>query len=56
MKKLILIVCLGLFYFTTHAQKFAYIDSDYILERVPEYQSAQEQLDKMKIQKLKQKH
>ena len=29
--------------------KFAYVDSDYILERVPEYQSAQEQLDKMTL-------
>ena len=49
MKKLILIVCLGIFCFTTHAQKFAYVDSDYILERVPEYQSAQEQLDKLTL-------
>ena len=49
MKKLILIACLGLFFFTTHAQKFAYVDSDYILEKVPEYQSAQEQLDKLTL-------
>jgi outer membrane protein len=49
MKKLILIACLGLFTLTTHAQKFAYVDSDYILERVPEYQSAQEQLDKLTL-------
>ena len=49
MKKLILIACLGIFFFTTHAQKFAYVDSDYILERVPEYQSAQEQLDKLTL-------
>ena len=40
---------MGLFSFTTHAQKFAYVDSDYILERVPEYQSAQEQLDKLTL-------
>ena len=49
MKKLILIGCLGLFSFASHAQKFAYVDSDYILERVPEYQSAQEQLDKLTL-------
>ena len=49
MKKIILIACLGLFCFTTQAQKFAYVDSDYILERVPEYQSAQEQLDKLTL-------
>tara|TARA_B100000900_G_scaffold156050_1_gene132675 strand:+ start:19584 stop:20093 length:510 start_codon:yes stop_codon:yes gene_type:complete len=49
MKKVILIACLGLFCLTTYAQKFAYVDSDYILERVPEYQSAQEQLDKLTL-------
>ena len=49
MKKLILITCLGLFSLTLHAQKFCYVDSDYILERVPEYQSAQEQLDKLTL-------
>ena len=49
MKKLILIGCFGLLSFTTYAQKFAYVDSDYILERVPEYQSAQEQLEKLTL-------
>tara|TARA_B100000609_G_C17209315_1_gene432843 strand:- start:60 stop:569 length:510 start_codon:yes stop_codon:yes gene_type:complete len=49
MKKLILIACLGIFSLTTYAQKFAYVESDYILERVPEYQSAQEQLDKLTL-------
>lgn len=28
-----------------HAQKFAYVDSDYILQNIPEYQDAQNQLD-----------
>ncbi len=32
-----------------NAQRFAYVDSDYILERVPEYQSAQEQLDQLSL-------
>ena len=49
MRKIIIVVCLGLLGLTTHAQKFAYVDSDYILERVPEYQSAQEQLDKLTL-------
>ena len=40
---------LSLFCLMSQAQKFAYVDSDYILERVPEYQSAQEQLDKMTL-------
>ena len=49
MKKLLLIIFLGFFSITASAQKFAYVDSDYILERVPEYQSAQEQLDKLTL-------
>ena len=32
-----------------NAQRFAYVDSDYILERIPEYQSAQEQLDQLSL-------
>ncbi len=49
MKKLIFTAFLGLFSLMSQAQKFAYVDSDYILERVPEYQSAQEQLDKLTL-------
>tara|TARA_B100001115_G_scaffold171861_1_gene154622 strand:+ start:384 stop:893 length:510 start_codon:yes stop_codon:yes gene_type:complete len=49
MKKLLLITFLGFFSITSYSQKFAYVDSDYILERVPEYQSAQEQLDKLTL-------
>tara|TARA_Y100001933_G_scaffold240840_1_gene266736 strand:- start:519 stop:1028 length:510 start_codon:yes stop_codon:yes gene_type:complete len=49
MKKILLITFLGFFSITAYAQKFAYVDSDYILERVPEYQSAQEQLDKLTL-------
>ena len=30
-----------------NAQKYAYIDSDYILENVPEYKEAKEKLDKL---------
>lgn len=32
------------------AQKFAYVDTQYILENLPEYKSAQQQLDRMSIQ------
>ena len=49
MKKLLLITFLGFFSIAAFSQKFAYVDSDYILERVPEYQSAQEQLDKLTL-------
>lgn len=45
MKKIILIVCFTLFAFTaSFAQRFAYVDSDYILKHMPEYASAQKQL------------
>lgn len=30
-----------------HGQKYAYIDSDYILENVPEYKEAKDKLDKL---------
>ncbi|TNE53786.1 MAG: OmpH family outer membrane protein [Bacteroidetes bacterium] len=33
--------------FVTLSQKYAYIDSDYILENVPEYQEAKSKLDKL---------
>jgi outer membrane protein len=48
MKKIAVIACLMLLYSTTtFAQKFAYIDSEYILENIPSYKAAQEQLDQL---------
>ena len=44
------ILLAGLFsLFTTgiFAQKYAYVDTDYIMENIPEYQDAQNQLDEM---------
>ena len=32
------------------AQRFAYVDSEYILEQIPEYISAQKQLDALSVQ------
>ena len=32
------------------AQKFAYVDSDYILGQIPEYKAAQSELDKISVQ------
>lgn len=49
MKNIFLIICLSIFTLSTYAQKFAYVDSDYILERIPEYQSAQDQLDNVSL-------
>lgn len=34
----------------TYAQRFAYVDTEYILEKMPEYTQAQEQLDKLSAQ------
>ena len=44
-----IILTLFLFFGTAFVfgQKYAYIDSDYILENVPEYKDAKEKLDKL---------
>jgi len=48
MKKTILIFLLFFSLFEiSFAQKFAYVDSDYILNKIPEYKQAQDKLDKM---------
>lgn len=41
-------VCLGSF--NSFAQRFAYVDSDYILKHIPEYTSAQKQLESLSTQ------
>jgi len=45
MKKLVLLCSLALFIVSLQAQKFAFIDSEYILSNIPEYQEAKKQLD-----------
>ncbi len=48
MKYLFLVICLTFgTSFVSLAQKYAYIDSDYILESLPEYKDAKEKLDKL---------
>lgn len=42
---LILIVAVVAFSLTSSAQKYAFVDSEYILENIPAYKAAQEQLD-----------
>jgi outer membrane protein len=45
MKKIILLIALTFTAFTsTFAQRFAFVDSDYILKHIPEYAAAQKQL------------
>lgn len=36
--------------FTANAQKYAYVNTEYILENIPEYKNAQQQLDNLSIQ------
>jgi len=51
MKRLTLVIIL--LFFTTigaFAQRFAYVDSDYILKHIPEYTSSQKQLDALSAQ------
>lgn len=51
MRKLILLT--GIFLFAgvaTFAQKFGFVDTEYILENIPSYKAAQEQLDQLSAQ------
>ena len=46
MKQLLLILALSFTtIITTQAQKFAYVDTDYILNKIPEFKQAQDKLD-----------
>ena len=45
MKNILLILAVGLFTITTtQAQKFAYVDTDYILNKIPDFKQAQDKL------------
>jgi outer membrane protein len=51
MKRIILILGFTFVVFTTaFAQRFAFVDSDYILKHMPEYASAQKQLKALSVQ------
>lgn len=54
MKKLIFLSLLLVAGFAAQAQKFAFIDSEYILSNIPEYQEAKKQLDALSKQWQKQ--
>jgi len=45
MNKLLLILAVSFLTTTTQAQKFAYVDTDYILKKIPEFNQAQDKLD-----------
>jgi len=51
MKKIVSLVCLFLvFSFIAKAQRYAVIDSKYILEKLPEYKESQTKLDQFSVQ------
>ncbi|MAC95402.1 MAG: hypothetical protein CMC96_07860 [Flavobacteriales bacterium] len=54
MKKIVLIFFLLLGASQMQAQKFAYIDTEYILKNIPDYQEAKKQLDELSEQWEKQ--
>ena len=45
MNKILLILVVSVLATTTQAQKFAYVDTDYILNKIPEFNQAQDKLD-----------
>jgi outer membrane protein len=48
-KLLVLLFLIPLFSFHSRAQKFAFVDSEYILENMSEYRDAQDVLDKLSL-------
>lgn len=51
MKKFALVLCMMTgFLSLTYAQKYAYVDTDYILTNIPAYKEAQEQIEKLSKQ------
>lgn len=50
MKKIFVITFVLLIAVSTYAQKFAFVDTEYILENIPAYKAAQEQLDQLSAQ------
>ncbi len=51
MKKIVFIAVIALFgTLSVMGQRFAYIDSEYILDNIPEYQAAQMQLNDLSVQ------
>lgn len=47
MKKFITVMAILLAAFTSQAQKFAFVDMDYMLSKIPSYADAQKELDKI---------
>ena len=50
MKRILLLSALMVIGIAGFGQKFAFVDSDYILKKIPQFRAAQEQLDKLAVQ------
>ena len=50
MKKLIILFILTVFSTVNYAQKFAYVDSEYILSNIPAYKAAKDKLDQLSFE------
>ena len=50
MKRILLLLCILIFVGNIKAQKFAYVDSQFILEHIPEYNQAKQELDNISYQ------
>jgi len=50
MKKIIVTLSILIFSVTTYAQKFAIVDTDYILGKIPEYQIAQDRINDVSVE------
>lgn len=50
MKKIVLLFIVVFTTTVLMAQKFAYVDTDYILKQIPAYESAQDQLDALSVE------
>ena len=50
MKKITLLLFAVLFSVMSFAQRFAYVDTEYILKNIPAYQAAQDQLDNQSVE------
>lgn len=50
MKKMILVSFLLCFAITTYAQRYAYVDTQYILTNIPAYKAAQDKLDQLSFE------
>jgi len=53
-KKVIMVLLLIASTSMAYSQKFAYVDTEYILDNIPEYKEAQQELDKLSIEWQKQ--